>query len=272
MNGRRVLVTGGGGGIGRALCAAAAQRGDAVASVDIDPARVPPSEHLAAEPIVADVADSQDWPRIVRAVEDSLGGLDAVFLNAGVLCQTTDPTAVNDEEYRRITGVNVDGVVFGIRALTPLLEEADGGSIVVTCSLASLVPFEADPLYALTKHAVMGFVRSAAPSLQRRRGIRINAVCPGLVDTPLLTSGMREALASADFSLIAPDEVAGAALALAESQETGEAVVCQPGRTPVRFQFGGVPGPRSDRDRGRTPIFSTVASGHHGHGNGGRTI
>lgn len=96
-------------------------------------------------------------------------------------------------------------------------------------------------------------------------------MCPGLVDTPLLTGGMREAVARADFSLIAPDEVAAAALALAESPESGGAVVCQPGRTAVPFQFGGVPGPRSDEDRGRTPPLSAVAPDHHGRGNGGRT-
>ena len=85
---------------------------------------------------------------------------------------------MTDEQYRRIMRVNVDGVVFGVRELAARLMP-NGGSIVATASLAGLVAAPLDPMYAVTKHAVVGFVRSGAPQLAAR-GIRINALCPAL--------------------------------------------------------------------------------------------
>ena len=92
-------------------------------------------------------------------------------------------------------------------------------AIVVTASLAGLVPAPQDPLYTLTKHAVVGFVRSVAPQLAER-GMRINAVAPGFVDTPLLGAG-RGRFVEAGFPLLQPDDVARAALGAARSEETG---------------------------------------------------
>ena len=87
---------------------------------------------------------------------------DVVCLNAGVLAKG-DGTI---DDYRRILGVNVDGVVFGVQALTPRMRE--GSVFVVTASLAGLIPMESDPLYVLTKHAVVGYARSMAPVLEPR--------------------------------------------------------------------------------------------------------
>jgi NAD(P)-dependent dehydrogenase (short-subunit alcohol dehydrogenase family) len=119
---------------------------------------------------------------------------------------------------------------------------APGGAIVATASLAGLVAVESDPIYALTKHAVVGFVRSAAPGLAAR-GIRLNAVCPGVVDTPM-TDAIRDRLQLAGFPLLGPDDVAEAVVRAAEDEEVGQAWVVQPGRDPLRFRFPGVPGPR----------------------------
>jgi NAD(P)-dependent dehydrogenase (short-subunit alcohol dehydrogenase family) len=117
-----------------------------------------------------------------------------------------------------------------------------GGAIVVTASLAGLVAAPQDPLYTLTKHAVVGFVRSVASQLSPR-GIRIAAVAPGFVDTPLLQEG-RARFVEADFPLLQPADVARAILAAGRSDETGSVWVVQPGRDPERFHFPNVPGPR----------------------------
>ncbi|MBA3245853.1 MAG: SDR family oxidoreductase, partial [Actinobacteria bacterium] len=153
------------------------------------------------------------------------------------------------EDYRRILGVNVDGVVFGVQALAPRM--AEGSAFVVTASLAGLIPMESDPLYVLTKHAVVGYARSLAPVLEPR-GIRINLVCPGIVRTPM-TEDAQPTLAAAGFPLLEPEQIAAAILAAGRSDETGQAWVCQPGREPLPFRFPNVPGPRVEGAEGMVP-------------------
>jgi NAD(P)-dependent dehydrogenase (short-subunit alcohol dehydrogenase family) len=188
-----------------------------------------------------DVRDPAAWAGV--------GSVDVACLNAGVVTGIADVAALDDETYRRVLGVNVDGVVFGVRALARTM--APGGRIVVTASLAGLVPIELDPLYGLTKHAVIGLVRSVAPQLERR-GIRINAVCPGIVDTSMIAP-QRDGLLAAGFPLLRPEEVAAAVAVALGSEGTGEAWVVQPGRDPLRFRFPGVPGPRGERTEGMRP-------------------
>ena len=102
--------------------------------------------------------------------------------NAGVTTQQTDFASLTDEQYFRILNINVNGVVFGVReavrAMTP-----DGGSILATASLAGLIAYAGDPIYALTKHAVVGLVRGLGQTLPDR-GITLNAICPGITETP----------------------------------------------------------------------------------------
>ena len=148
---------------------------------------------------------------------------------------------LSDEAYRRALGANVDGVVFGVRRLAQVM--GPGSSIVATASLAGLLPMWLDPIYTLTKHAVVGFVRAVAPQLAER-GIRINALCPGFADTPIVDDALREWVAEQGVPLIPPERVAEAALVAARSEETGQAWVVQPGREPLVYEFRGVPGPR----------------------------
>ena len=153
------------------------------------------------------------------------------------------------DDYRRIVGVNVDGVVFGVQALAPRMRE--GSAFVVTASLAGLIPMESDPLYVLTKHAVVGYARSMAPLLEPR-GIRINLVCPGIVRTPM-TEDAQARLDAAGFPLMEPEQIADAVLVAGRSELTGQAWVCQPGREPILFRFPGVPGPRVEGAEGMVP-------------------
>ena len=109
-----------------------------------------------------------------------------------------------------------------------------------------------DRVYSLTKHAVIGLVRSVAPQLAER-GIRINAVCPGITDTPLLRPEERGRLESAGFPLLGADDVADAVVRALESDATGQAWAVQPGREPLVYQFRGVPGPRVAGAEGVVP-------------------
>jgi NAD(P)-dependent dehydrogenase (short-subunit alcohol dehydrogenase family) len=179
-----------------------------------------------------DVADPQAW--------ETVGAVELACLNAGVTTGEPDVRRVTDETYSRIRGANLDGVVYGVRRLAQVLEPKS--AIVVTASLAGLVAAPQDPLYTLTKHAVVGFVRSVAPQLAARE-VRINAVAPGFVDTPLLRE-RRGRFVEAGFPLLQPAEVAQAVLTAARSDGTGQVWIVQPGREPEPFRFPGIPGPR----------------------------
>ena len=211
---RSAVVTGGASGIGAAVVRALEGEGASVQSLDLTTG--------------FDVSDPDAW--------EDVDGADFAFLNAGVGGSGDDLAG-----YRRMLGANVDGVVFGVRRMEQVM--ASGGSIVATASLAGLMPMPADPIYTLTKHAVVGYVRAMAPHLAER-GIRINAICPGFVDTPIVTPELREWITSEGFALMEPEQVAEAVLVAARSEDTGQAWVVQPGREPLRYEFRGVPGPR----------------------------
>jgi NAD(P)-dependent dehydrogenase (short-subunit alcohol dehydrogenase family) len=215
----KAIVTGGEGGLGRAFRARLEREGYQVESLDISTG--------------FDVSDAAAWARV--------GPVDLACLNAGVL---TGELGV--ESYRRAVAVNVDGVVLGVMHLAGVMS---AGAIVATASLAGLTAMPSDPVYALTKHAVVGFVRSMAPRLER---VRLNAVCPGIADTPMI-DGERAGFVAAGFPLLAPDDVADAMWKAASSGATGECWFVQPGREPAPFRFPNLPGPRADGERVGTP-------------------
>jgi NAD(P)-dependent dehydrogenase (short-subunit alcohol dehydrogenase family) len=217
------LVTGASGGIGRAIVSTLEAEGAEVRGLDLVDG--------------FDVSDPVAWVDVEPA--------DVVCLNAGVLAKGDGSL----EDYRRIVGVNVDGVVFGVQTLVPRMQP--GSVFVVTASLAGLIPMESDPLYVLTKHAVVGYARSMAPLLAPR-GIRINLVCPGIVRTPMTEEAQAE-LDAAGFPLMQPEQVAEAVLLAARTEQTGQAWVCQPGREPLLFKFPNVPGPRVEGAEGMVP-------------------
>jgi NAD(P)-dependent dehydrogenase (short-subunit alcohol dehydrogenase family) len=224
---RKALVTGGRSGIGAAIVSALERDGVDVRVLDIVDG--------------FDVSDPSAW--------EAVDTVDLACLNAGVVAGEADVARMNDAQYRRIVGVNLDGVVFGVRRLAQVM---DGGAIVVTASLAGLTATEQDPLYALTKHAVVGFVRSAAPQLAER-GIRLNMVNPGFVDTPMLEAVARAAFEAAGFPLLQPEEVAAAVLRAANDDDVGQAWIVQPGREPMKFRFPNLPGPRVGGKEGIRP-------------------
>jgi NAD(P)-dependent dehydrogenase (short-subunit alcohol dehydrogenase family) len=224
---RNALVTGGRSGIGAAIVAALEREGTEVRVLDIVDG--------------FDVADPRSW--------DDVGPVELACLNAGVTTGERDIARIDDGAYRRIVGANLDGVVFGVRRLAQVM---DTGSIVVTASLAGLTGTPEDPLYALTKHGVVGFVRSVASQLAER-GIRVNMVNPGFVDTPMIDGVGRAAFEAAGFPLLAPEDVAAAVLLAARDEEVGQSWIVQPGRRPMKFRYPGIPGPRVPGKEGVRP-------------------
>jgi NAD(P)-dependent dehydrogenase (short-subunit alcohol dehydrogenase family) len=258
LSGQVAVVTGGGSGIGLASATRLARAGASVAIVDLDGASAErAADEVGGMAFQADVSNSASWPGIVAAVTDGYGRIDLAHLNAGVTTGEADIIGLTDDAYRRTVGVNVDGVVFGVRALVPALSEGDGGSIVVTASLAGLIGFSPDPIYCLTKHAVVGLVRSLGPQLAEHR-ITINAVCPSIVDTPLIDD-VRGVLEGSGFPLIDASAVSEAVVDRLAGEETGEAMVIQAGREALAFRFARPPGPRAGGTVGQMPPSQLAA-------------
>lgn len=235
------LITGAASGIGAAVARRLSSGGAKCVLVDLDGEGV---ERLAKEVegawLAADVSTEEASLEAVALAERRYGRLDLVHLNAGI-SGGVDLANFDVAAYRKIVGVNVDGVVFGVRATVPLLVKSGGGAIVATSSLAGLVGFSGDPIYTMTKHAVVGLVRALAEPLSQQN-IRINAVCPGFTDTPLVAAA-REMFVDAGFPLLTAEDVAAAVETAFYAETPGTLLIVQPGRQPVPYRYAGVPGP-----------------------------
>ena len=248
LEGKVAVVTGGASGIGLATSRRFLAEGAQVVVVDMQPVDLGSDAVFVS----ADVGDPAAWDNVVKTAEETLGGVDIAYLNAGVITGEEDITALTDAQYQRIMRANVDGVVFGTRAVVPAMERRGGGAIVATASLAGIISFAPDPIYTMTKHAVVGLVRSLSPQLERR-GITINAVCPGVVRTPLLSADAITGLDAAGFPMMPPEQIAEAVLDAVTGTASGECLVCQPGREHTPYRFGSVPGPRTEGAEGMRP-------------------
>jgi NAD(P)-dependent dehydrogenase (short-subunit alcohol dehydrogenase family) len=241
LTGKAALVTGGASGIGAAAVRRLAAAGAVVAVADRDEAGARAiAEEVGGLALPGDASEPDTMAMAVDVAEDAFGRLNIVLLNAGVTAGQSGVETLDLAAYRRIMGVNVDHVVFGLTAAVPALRRAGGGNIVATASLAGVVPWPGDALYTLTKHAVVGYVRAVGPTLAPE-GIRVNAVCPGFADTPLIAHVKPK---FAGFPLLAPEDVVAAIESLLERGEPGECWFVQPGREPAPYAFRGVPGPK----------------------------
>jgi NAD(P)-dependent dehydrogenase (short-subunit alcohol dehydrogenase family) len=209
--GLRVLVTGGGSGIGHAVATAALARGAQVAVLDLDPSTAPDGAFARLADVVAQAAAAMD-------------GIDIVVNNAGIGAQGTVETNSLDE-WRRVFEVNVLGMVRVMRAALPYLRKSEHASVVNTCSIAATAGLPDRAAYSASKGAVLSLTLAMAAD-HLREGIRVNCVNPGTADTPwiarLLDSAPdpvaeRAALEARQPSgrLVTADEVAAAVLYLA---------------------------------------------------------
>jgi len=196
--GKVALVTGAGTGIGRAVCVRLAEEGADVIVTSQTAAHVEETRRLAAEAsgreqlgLQLDVGDGDAVARVVGQVVESFGRIDILSNNAGIeLVHGPSVVETTDDEWERVFRVNVSGTFYACRAAIPHMP--DGSSIVNMASINSFVAWENDAPYTATKGAVLQLTRALALELAPRN-VRANAVCPGVIDTPLTDAFLERA-------------------------------------------------------------------------------
>jgi 3-oxoacyl-[acyl-carrier protein] reductase len=222
------LVTGGASGIGRATVRRFADEGATVLAVDVDEAGLAETSEVRASVATqrVDVSDSSQVNAVFDRVREEHGKLDLLVNAAGVSGPKgeIDPgahflTDITDDDWDQVLAVNLTGSFYTVRAAVPLMRAAGGGSIVNIASVSALVGYPLNIYYPASKAGVLGLTRAAAGGLAADR-IRVNVVCPGAVDTPMLNAIPDEArqvvIDLAPINRMAsPHELAGTILFLA---------------------------------------------------------
>lgn len=245
FEGRVALVTGGASGIGRATALQFAHQGAAVVVADLERSHgdlvVAAIEAMGSRArfVKADVSDPEQVTAMVAAVEEEFGRLDVAVNNAGTSGTYKPLVEQSVEDWQRTLAVNLTGTFLCLQAEIPAILDVGRGAIVNVASAAGLIGFANLPAYVASKHGVVGLTKSAALEYARR-DIRINAVCPGNVRTPMLegfAGGDEKALAGMGKMtpigrLAEPDEIAEAIVWLcsdAASFVTGHAMAIDGG-------------------------------------------
>jgi NAD(P)-dependent dehydrogenase (short-subunit alcohol dehydrogenase family) len=252
FTGKVALVTGGGNGIGRAASVAFARHGAKVVVVDRDAAGAEATAGIIRQnggdalAVTADVTRSADVKAYVKATIEKFGQVDCFFNNAGIEGKVTPIAEYDEAVFDQVIGVNLKGVFLGLRHVLPEMIRQGGGAVVNTASVAGLVGTPGMPAYVASKHAVIGLTKTAAGEVARQ-GIRVNAVCPGPVDTRMIHA-LEEQLAPGNPASVeeryksaipsgrytTPEEIANMVLFLCSdlaSNTTGGQFVVDGGRT-----------------------------------------
>ena len=235
------LVTGAGSGLGLATATAFAEAGASVVLADWNEQSVrAAAEEIAAKggntlAIRCDVSNDDDVAAMVAKTVETFGRLDAAYNNAGVQNALAETADVTRQDYDRVMGINLRGVWSCMKFELCQMRKQDSGAIVNCSSLGGLVGGAERGTYHAAKHGVIGFTKSAALEYGAR-GIRVNAVCPGLIQTPMsdqmVAAGQGDALKAMENSIPMrrvgrPEEIANAVLWLcsdAASYVTGQSI------------------------------------------------
>ena len=227
FSGRVAVVTGGAGDIGRAAAAAFAAAGASVVLVDVAAQRLSDACAEVAEAaggelmaVEADARDATDVRRYVDATIQRFGRIDVLFNNAGIEGRPAPLAECPEDLFDEVMSVNVRGIFLGLRYVLPVMLTARRGSIVNTASIASFVAHEGRGPYSASKHAILGLTKAAAVEVGGS-GVRVNAICPGPVDTRMsrtITANLDPADPAGAFGRVAartpegrfatPDEIA----------------------------------------------------------------
>jgi NAD(P)-dependent dehydrogenase (short-subunit alcohol dehydrogenase family) len=185
LAGQRAFITGGASGIGAEMARRFTREGASVVIADVnDTLGKAIAVEVGGEYVHLDVTDSTAWDKIMPTYKP----FDIVCLNAGVSTNSNVFGAItnypfeylDNDSYQKIMSINVDGVVFGARAVIPGMVERKSGHILVTASLAGIVAIAADPIYGLTKHAMVGLAKSLGGALEPH-GVCVSALCPAFL-------------------------------------------------------------------------------------------
>lgn len=224
LEGKVALVTGGGSGIGQATALIFAREGAKVVVADITVAggeetvRQIQATGGQATFVKTDVSQAAEVEALVNKTVETYGQLDCAFNNAGIEGAAKLTTECTEEEFDRTIAVNVTGVWLCMKYEIQHMLSHGGGSIVNTASAAGLIGIPSAPDYVASKHAVVGLTKTAALEYAKS-GIRVNAVCPGAVDTPMIARSAR-AIPGFDEIAVSMEPVGR----FGQSSEIGEAV------------------------------------------------
>ena len=224
-SGKVVLITGAATGIGKAAARAFAAHGAKIVIGDIDEAASATADELRSDGgdalyVHTNVADSASVQNFIQTSLDTYGRIDAAFNNAGVLPPTADFADMGEAEFDRVIAVDLRGVFLCMKYQIPAMLASGGGAIVNTASVAGVIADPGMAPYAAAKHGVIGLTRSAALDYATR-GIRVNALAPGLIRTPMTDHWiadpemMKALMANSPMGRAAePEEMAGIVLFL----------------------------------------------------------
>lgn len=195
FTGKTAIVTGAASGIGEAIALELAASGAHVIVSDLKSEACSQVVALIldrggkATPFAADVSDPEANAALVACAEKETGALHLAVNNAGIGGAQAPTGEYPIDAWRKVMGVNLDGVFYGMRAQIPAMERAGGGAIVNMASILGSVGFANSSAYVASKHAVLGLTKTAAMEYAQK-GIRINSVGPAFIQTPLLTNNL----------------------------------------------------------------------------------